>query len=636
LPPDAPLAILTAEERRTMTEVMTMPQSGSLTVQPSAVGAIKRALNRSGWFDQDVIAAGELRQGKSPTVLGMVTGKAVIDLFRRHTKSLPRHFVLAVLPDRIAVLKVTTAVSDVENGPYTIKIKQGECGSLRRAAVRLLDLADGPRSTDATLELDGRERIPVSRFNPNGDPDTDELIGILGDGVASLRALSDKQHRWREDEDDLRRAGAVRAAEDPELIDDAKRGKPDVDLSGWAERRGLDFRGGKPQSGYLTVTCPWSKDILFNVVRGHWPGGTYGVLCHEARLYDVDEVGNFHGIKVSSANSGAILDVIDSLSAIPIFWGGQVNYFKVPYTSAGARVPHVGRVTGLHVARRAERYTKSSAVWTELPLDHLGLQDHWIAAVRKNSDERTVDALLRGPVRDALASQQGLGFEIRIEYGQAIVSRQDFLARHEDLDALIATAEDVAKGVREICTAGDDRKSLRAELPTPSWLGSYRGGKLTTWPVGARQDMVVKVARERGLALEDVRTFHATFPSLNIPGEAFAVLRGRLPGTSLSGRILCCAERPMVLPDDFRKVLSDPGGAVGADVVLLEVDPSTPATAPEGEVIDGIRVAVADGVLTAWRGRPSWQIDGGALDQLAEVAAIVTARGLDRRAVSIL
>jgi hypothetical protein len=92
----------------------------------------------------------------------------------------------------------------------------------------------------------------------------------------------------------------------------------------------------------------------------------------------------------------------------------------------------------------------------------------------------------------------------------------------------------------------------------------------------------------------------------------------------------------MVLPDDFRKVLSDPGGAVGADVVLLEVDPSTPATAPEGEVIDGIRVAVADGVLTAWRGRPSWQIDGGALDQLAEVAAIVTARGLDRRAVSIL
>jgi hypothetical protein len=93
----------------------------------------------------------------------------------------------------------------------------------------------------------------------------------------------------------------------------------------------------------------------------------------------------------------------------------------------------------------------------------------------------------------------------------------------------------------------------------------------------------------------------------------------------------------MALSDDFRKLLNDPGGAVGADVVVLEVDPATPATVPEGEIVDGIRVAVADGVLTAWRGRPSWQIDGGALDRLAaEVAAIVTARGLDHRAIGVV
>src|SRR5262249_44877136 len=143
-------------------------------------------------------------------------------------------------------------------------------------------------------------------------------------------------------EDDLRRAGAARAGEDSELIADADRGRPDADLTGWAQRRGLDFRGDKPQSGYLSVTCPWSKDLLFNVVRGNWPGGPYGVLCHEARLYRVDEVGNFHGIKVTSANSGALADVLEELTAVPLFFGGQVEYFKVPYTSAGARVPHVG------------------------------------------------------------------------------------------------------------------------------------------------------------------------------------------------------------------------------------------------------------------------------------------------------
>jgi hypothetical protein len=37
-------------------------------------GAIKRALTDSGWVDGDVIAAGDLRQGKEPTVVSMLTG----------------------------------------------------------------------------------------------------------------------------------------------------------------------------------------------------------------------------------------------------------------------------------------------------------------------------------------------------------------------------------------------------------------------------------------------------------------------------------------------------------------------------------------------------------------------------------
>jgi hypothetical protein len=40
----------------------------------------------------------------------------------------------------------------------------------------------------------------------------------------------------------------------------------------------------------------------------------------------------------------------------------------------------------------------------------------------------------------------------------------------------------------------------------------------------------------------------------------------------------------MHLPEDFRKLLSDPGGMVGCDVVVLAVDPAIPTTAPEGEL----------------------------------------------------
>jgi hypothetical protein len=62
------------------------------------------------------------------------------------------------------------------------------------------------------------------------------------------------------------------------------------------------------------------------------------------------------------------------------------------------------------------------------------------------------------------------------------------------------------------------------------------------------------------------------------------------------------------------------------------VSEDAPATAPEGKSDGDLRVAVADGVLTAWRVRPAWQVDGPALDRLAaDAAAVLRHRGLDGR-----
>jgi hypothetical protein len=145
-------------------------------------------------------------------------------------------------------------------------------------------------------------------------------------------------------------------------------------------------------------------------------------------------------------------------------------------------------------------------------------------------------------------------------------------------------------------------------------------------------DRVVRIADECGMAVEDSRAFHAAFPGLNVPGQAFGVLRGRLPGTDLHGRLVCCAERLMWIPDDIRKLLKDPGGAAGCDVVVLAVDERTPPTAFEGDVDGDIRVAVADGVLTAWRLRRRWQADPESLDRLAaDMAAIARRRGITVR-----
>ncbi len=418
---------------------------------------------------------------------------------------------------------------------------------------------------------------------------------------------------------------------------DNQSARPEFDLVAWAERRGLEFRGGAPQAGYLSVTCPWSVDVLFNVVRGHWPGGTYGVVCHEARIFEPGERGWYYGEKAKrSAGSkaagaaGVALDV----AGIPNLLGGGGNYLKVPYTSAGTRVPHLSTITGLHVARSDERCTPGSSIWRTRALDDLDLPEDWIVAVRKHSDDAVAERLITGPVREILSTDQGAGFELRVEWGQVVVSQQDFLEPDDELDGLVATAERFAPAVGEICAPETaPERPLDEKLLSPEWLQSV-ADRLdeahTLWPVGARLERVVQIAVDRGLAVEDPRAFHRSFPRLNLPGEAFGVLRGQLSGTALTGRLLCCAERPMVLPDEYRKFLTDPGGSVGCDVAVVAVDPTAPSTLPEGAVEGDLRFAVDGGVLTAWRTRPRWQADGEALDRLsADVAALVDRRALN-------
>src|SRR5687767_7178394 len=121
-----------------------MSRSGSVTVAAEALGAIKQALNESGWLDGEVVAAGDLRQGKPLTITSMITGTALIELARpRRSKSLPRHFVLAATADRVVAFKALGyTVGEDSDATYMLKIKPGECGSWPRASVRMLDLPD--------------------------------------------------------------------------------------------------------------------------------------------------------------------------------------------------------------------------------------------------------------------------------------------------------------------------------------------------------------------------------------------------------------------------------------------------------------------------------------------------------------
>lgn len=148
-----------------------------ISVELWRVGAIKRALNDSGWLGDEVIAAGQLRQGKAPSVIALITGSALVEMLRpRRSKSLPRQFVLALTADRVVAFKASGGGDSESN--YETRIRRGEAGSWPRELVQLVDLPNGARSKGATLDLAG-ERIPVARPNLNGDPSTDELMDLL-------------------------------------------------------------------------------------------------------------------------------------------------------------------------------------------------------------------------------------------------------------------------------------------------------------------------------------------------------------------------------------------------------------------------------------------------------------------------
>ena len=333
---------------------MSVLMKGYAAAVTGHVGSIKRALNESGWLDEDVIAAGELRQGKPLSVAGMISGTAVFELARRRSKALPRHFVLAITQQRVVAFRAisTGDDNDSQTEAHTVRIRPGECGAWPRACVRIVDLPDGAQSAGGTLELSETERVPVATMG--GDPNTDELISVLGGGVLGLSdgspIGSPKRQRRLANRESLLRASSVDSADDATYAADAARGRPDFDLTGWAGRRGLSFRGSPPQGGHLSVTCPWSEELLFNVVRGNWSSGSYGVLCHEARLYEDDARGYFRGSQEQRVGDNMAGFLLDSLMPIPLPLGGQgQQYFKVPYTSVGTRVPHLATLTGLHV-----------------------------------------------------------------------------------------------------------------------------------------------------------------------------------------------------------------------------------------------------------------------------------------------
>jgi hypothetical protein len=148
----------------------------TLKIRPGVEGSFKQAINDAGWTEDEVLAAGHLRQGKVPRFLNSLWTRGRSD-------KLPREFVLAMTAKEILAFKATEGGGDANAGAYTrLKIREGIVARFPLDSVSISDLPEGELSKGATLTIDG-ESFPVARPNQWPDANTDEFIAVLASGV---------------------------------------------------------------------------------------------------------------------------------------------------------------------------------------------------------------------------------------------------------------------------------------------------------------------------------------------------------------------------------------------------------------------------------------------------------------------
>ena len=140
--------------------------------------AFKSRLTQSGWFDEEIVAAGMLNQGKAQSLVSLLTGWALVETVRgRRCKALSRDFCVVLSADRVVALDISAVAEGGESSDVVVKVKRGERGSWSRGSVRIdrdaRNLKGG--QTGGTLDLPGLGQFPV---NWDGEAE-EELVALL-------------------------------------------------------------------------------------------------------------------------------------------------------------------------------------------------------------------------------------------------------------------------------------------------------------------------------------------------------------------------------------------------------------------------------------------------------------------------
>lgn len=152
-----------------------------LRFEVTGADSFRAALNEAGgWAGGEVLAATIVRQGESPSMMGVATGLGLLKLLKRKgARDLPRVFVLAATAERVVAYDAR-GMGDEDEDTYHVTIKPGELASWSRSDVSMRDSKDGI-TANAILLLDGVE-VPVAAPEGHADAAFEELQTLLSGG----------------------------------------------------------------------------------------------------------------------------------------------------------------------------------------------------------------------------------------------------------------------------------------------------------------------------------------------------------------------------------------------------------------------------------------------------------------------
>ena len=415
---------------------------------------------------------------------------------------------------------------------------------------------------------------------------------------------------------------------------DAKRRHPEVDLGEYAAARGLEALGSGSAAGYFGA-MPGQDDLQFNVLRGVLPGGEHGIVFHELLAWGAigdrpQGNGTFWGVNYQSGKLFRKPDRFTVLGAIPILGDliqrpadadAPEDAFGIPVTTAATLVPEATGAGDWSIDNRSKPLVAPGRT----KLKEHGLPG-WDLMGGDELQPGFVERLIAGPaLRSVLErGRERPFFQVRTRRGALVVRCNGWLREPAPLDELAGDLSAVAAEVRAAGLAVADPRPFADPLPAADWPpeGVSMSGRFPPDPWLAP---LHAFAREHGLVIEDRRRYHAAFPTLPVPGRVIAVMRGRLPGTDLVGRLAWHAERAEATHN------------VGRNAVLLPAAPEAEQTPPEGvKVADGdLRLFVRDGVFAAWtrRDAPGAGSQRGELGPMVELVADGLAAGRERKMV---